>query len=277
MFQLKLKIRNLFKNRNKKVRSLQALNHVLFILALFVGSPQLWFLSLLLYFLFFCFGVNIGVHRYFSHKSFKTNAFVEWFLGILFTLNTVGSSLSWVGMHRQHHEFADQEQDPHSPLDNNKNGKAAFNAYVGLWKPYIAKASYTKDLRRSKLHMTLHFYYFLVIIAYCFFLFLIFGWKGILFGYSVPAVFCFHGASIIVTAGHLMGKQHIPTNDQSKNSLFVHWLTWGEGLHNLHHAAPGKKRFKEGIAEKWYFFDLPGFIIEYFLESSPRHQEKKVS
>jgi fatty-acid desaturase len=229
--------------------------------AIIYGTPAWWAAAVLVYFLMFCVGVDIGVHRYFSHKSFKTSKFYELFFGVWMTLATVGSSLAWAGMHRQHHKNADTLLDPHTPHGGKNSFLGAFKAYIGLWKFYVARPEFTSDLRKSSLHRFFHFYYFLVILIYCILLYLIHP-LALVFLYCVPATFSFHAASMIVTFGHLMGDRSHETPDKSRNSLLVHWLTMGEGLHNLHHAEPWQYRYSGGPASRWYFFDLPGFFIE---------------
>ena len=180
------------------------------------------------------------------------------------TLATIGSTLAWAGMHRQHHKYSDKSLDPHSPVDTQTPIKSFFMSYIGLWKIYVARPEFTGDLRRDDLHKFLHRYYFLIIMLWCLLLAMI-NPLLVLFMYTVPAVFCFHAASLIVTAGHTSGTRDYKTSDNSRNNILLHWVTWGEGLHNLHHAQPKHFRYREGPAQKWYYFDLPGFIIENFL------------
>ena len=174
------------------------------------------------------------------------------------TLSTVGSPLAWVGMHRKHHRFSDTPKDPHSPVDSNRPIFSFVRAYLGLWNRYSAELRYVRDILHSPRHQFFHFYYFLVILSYAAIL-LGFSWKAMLFLYCCPAVFSFHAASLIVSVGHTFGEAESATMDQSKNSLFVHLLTWGEGLHNQHHAFPLRVRYHHNNP---LFFDLPGFLIE---------------
>jgi stearoyl-CoA desaturase (delta-9 desaturase) len=60
-------------------------------------------------------GITVGFHRYFTHGSFKTNRFMKYALGIAGSLAVQGSLSQWVADHRKHHQFSDDEGDPHSP------------------------------------------------------------------------------------------------------------------------------------------------------------------
>ena len=220
-----------------------------------------------MWFLMFCVGINIGIHRYFSHRSFKASTFSQWFMLTCFNLSTVGSSMAWVGMHREHHAFSDTDKDPHSPITagtKSEKIKKSLAVYFGVWKKYIAHPKYIGKLRREPLHKWAHNYYLVTIFAYATLL-SFFGTEALVYGYCLPAVLVFHSASFIVVYGHIFGSQDQKTNDHSKNSVLLHWITWGEGLHNFHHAYPSRHRHKN---VPWYFYDLPGAIIDNFLASN---------
>lgn len=269
-------MKSIFANRNYKVRTLQILNHLMLIPAVLYGNLGWWLAAIFMYFVFFCLGIDIGVHRLFSHRAFKTSRFSEWFLGTCFTLSSVGSSIAWAGMHRQHHKYSDKEQDPHSPLSGQSKILYALKTYLGVWKFYVARPGFTSDLRHDPLHRFFHRYYLLVILLYVAVLSLIHPLAPI-FLYCIPAVFCFHGASLIVTAGHMFGSRDLKTSDQSRNSLLLHIFTWGEGLHNLHHAYPKKHRYTDGPARHWYFFDLPGFLIDTIFATNEQTARERSS
>ena len=266
MVGLRKKIKRFFRARNGRIRALQAFNHIMIIPAVIYGDFLHWGISIVMYFCMFCIGIDIGVHRYFSHRSFDTNRLSEIVMAYLATLATVGSTISWVGMHRVHHQKSDRVGDPHSPFEGSSRLIGFLRSYFGFWSPYTAKVSGISDMRRDSLHVFLHQYYLLVIFTTFLFICL-FDPILAVFVYCIPAVMCFHGASIIVTLGHIIGKKNHDTNDNSKDSVIVHWLTWGEGLHNTHHCFPKKHNLNIICQLPWYFFDLPGFIIENFFKT----------
>ena len=64
-----------------------------------------------------CLGVTVGFHRLLTHRSFETYPAVRYSLAVLGTLAVEGSVIKWVADHRKHHDFADEDGDPHSPHD----------------------------------------------------------------------------------------------------------------------------------------------------------------
>lgn len=250
-----------FKNRNYRIRALHVLNHFVVIWAAWALEwSALWLaLSLAVYFCMFCLGINIGAHRLFSHRSFKTSRLGRWVLGFCMVLATVGSPLAWAGMHRAHHAGADTDEDPHSPVTHKTRWLGFALSYLGIWRSYHASLRGSKDLRRDPAQQFFHFWYFAILIGFAATLYFTLGIQGVVFGYCLPAVACFHVASLIVTWGHAAPEKSSRTRDYSQNSLLIHLLSFGEGLHHLHHAKPALYRYRD---QRWYFFDLPGFLIE---------------
>lgn len=54
------------------------------------------------------------LHRYFSHRAFKTTRIFQFILGILSGFALQGGPIWWGDMHRLHHRFSDRPGDPHS-------------------------------------------------------------------------------------------------------------------------------------------------------------------
>src|SRR5919204_3946872 len=76
-----------------------------------VGWPDL---GLLLGFYVLCgFGISLGFHRLFSHRSFRTARPVKLALAVFGTMAAHGPPIVWVAHHRRHHAFADHDGDPH--------------------------------------------------------------------------------------------------------------------------------------------------------------------
>ena len=113
--------------RSRHLHKLQRRHFIIFDILPFVGT--LVALGLLFYrpigavdiSLFFAmwlltgFGLTVGYHRLFTHRAFSTGTGVSCALIILGSMAGRGSMLSWVAMHRRHHELSDHEGDLHSP------------------------------------------------------------------------------------------------------------------------------------------------------------------
>src|SRR4051812_42393475 len=103
------------------------------------------------------FGVTVGFHRLFTHRSFKTRPAVRAVLAVLGSAAIEGPVISWVADHRKHHAFSDQEGDPHSPHVDHGVGwsgalRGLLHAHVGWLFRHDqrgARARYAPDLLRD--------------------------------------------------------------------------------------------------------------------------------
>lgn len=241
---------------NQQVRTLQIINHLFVLVGLFyvisTENYYLLLLSLIFYWILGTLGINVGYHRLLSHRSFKTNLYIERFLSIIGAITTVGSPMAWVAVHRQHHRKCERDGDPHSPyrLGNLK-------AWFGIWELKNLDLKLVKDLRRDKFYKWIHKNYFLIIFSYCLILALINPWL-IIFAYCIPVSLCLHSSSAIIVIAHRHGyRSYDLVHDQSRNSWIANLLTLGEGWHNNHHAKP----YAWSNWEKWWEWDIPSLII----------------
>jgi stearoyl-CoA desaturase (delta-9 desaturase) len=242
---------------NQEVRSLQVVNHILLVVGsvyVFMSQQYHYLLTaLLFYWATGVLGINIGMHRLLSHRSFQTYNPFEWLFSVIAVITTVGSPLAWVAIHRQHHRICERPGDPHSPylLGN-------FRAWFGFWDYLKLDLKLVRDMRASKLQRWLHKNYFLVIVTYCVLLGLIDPWL-IVFGYAIPACLCLHSTSAIIVIAHRHGyKSYDLKHDESRNSWIANLITLGEGWHNNHHAKP----YAWSNWEKWWEWDIPAIIIK---------------
>jgi stearoyl-CoA desaturase (delta-9 desaturase) len=83
-------------------------------------------------------------------------------------------------------------------------------------------------------------------------LFLLGGWQLLIWGFFVSTVVLFHCTCFINSLAHTMGRRRYATGDDSRNSLLLALITFGEGWHNNHHRYPGAAR--QGFY--WWELDL---------------------
>ena len=244
-------------NTATKFRILHILNHGIAFIGIYLAlmsCQYFWFLIGLAFFLYAgIVGINVGLHRYYSHQSFKTEPWKERILLWSTILTSVGSPAMWCSVHRLHHITSDTDLDPHNP----KFGK--LKTWLGIWKPIkIPKRFIVPFLKTPELKFV-HENYFLISFILLFSLSLI-DLRLAAFAYAIPAIGCFHGAQGIGVIPHLWGYRRYDTNDLSHNNWLASILALGEGWHNNHHANPG--RWWQG--ETWWEFDPPAFVIKHF-------------
>src|SRR6266702_8708628 len=97
-------------------------------------------------------GISMGLHRYFTHGSFKAVRGFKIALAIAGSLAIEGPVITWVADHRRHHKFSDKEGDPHSPWRFGNDWKALSKgllyAHIGwLFDPNMtSQEKFSPDL-----------------------------------------------------------------------------------------------------------------------------------
>jgi stearoyl-CoA desaturase (delta-9 desaturase) len=191
-------------------------------------------------------GIEVGFHRYFTHRSFKCGRAVRFFLGAAGSMAGQGPVLLWTAQHREHHRFADTERDPHAPLPA---GLAGFwNAHVG-WlfdaaAPDIPKT--VPDLLRDTTTVSVQRQYFTLFLAglalpaaigAC-----AGGWmvgvESFLWGGLVRLFLVHHVTWSVNSLCHIAGARPHATKDSSRNLWILAVPTLGGAWHNNHHAFP---------------------------------------
>ncbi|MEM9926792.1 MAG: acyl-CoA desaturase [Cyanobacteria bacterium P01_D01_bin.50] len=221
-------------------------------------------------------GITVGVHRYFTHKTFKTNLVIKIILAILGSMAAEDTLIKWVSDHRRHHQYTEQPGDTHSPHIY-KGQKFAF--VRGLWYSQIGwifkgeltnSALFAKDILQDPVIFKVNQLYLLwVIIGLAIPTFLggvFYGslkgaWQGFLWGGIIRIFLKNHMVLALNSIGHLYGSRPFNTPDKSTNNIWLVIPTLGEGWHNNHHAFPNSA--KSGL--EWWQLD-PGYWIIRFME-----------
>lgn len=232
-----------------------------------VGWPEL--AAFFFMWVFTGLGISAGYHRLFAHRSYVAARPVRILLAIGGAMAGQGGVLSWVAMHRRHHECGDQEGDLHSP---NLHGQDWRGRLRGLrhahftWMmahPYPNVVHYAPDLVRDPELVWVHQHYH----------------RWALLGFVAPALFCAaaaqswtglatgflwggmvrmfvleHGIWSLNSLCHMVGSRPYVTREQSRNIGLLAPFIFGESWHHNHHAFPGSASF--GL--QWYRVD-PGY------------------
>ncbi|MCU1639887.1 MAG: acyl-CoA desaturase [Nocardia sp.] len=216
-------------------------------------------------------GVTVGYHRLFTHRTFKATPRVAALLAILGSMAGQGGVVSWVALHRRHHEFSDREGDPHSP---NLSGGGFTGAVRGLahshflWMrrhEYPNIVHYAPDLIKDrKLVRVARLYYYWValglLIPTVIGGLVTMSWtgavSGLLWGGFVRIFLLEHIVWAINSLLHMFGTRPYESRENSHNGGVFALVTLGESWHNNHHAFPDSPSF--GL--DWYRLD-PGYWL----------------
>lgn len=247
---------------DKKIRLLQLFNHIVtvpaILYAIFTAQYYLLTIAFISWLIIGPISSVITLHRLLTHRSFKTYPWIEKTLSYISVISTIGPTISWVALHRQHHATSDRDGDPHSPYINSKfNLVQALKVWWGYeWSIPNIPVAYVKDLMKSPTHKFIFKNYFKIIFAFSLILILIDPvlW---LFIYVVPASLTVHLIGVVNVFGHKHGYRTYETKDRSTNSWIANIVSLGDGWHNNHHARPGNWH----SGEKWWEWDLMGCII----------------
>lgn len=237
--------------------------HLGAILALFHYTHLALILCLVMVFITNCLGVSLGMHRLFSHRSFRVPKPLRYLLAVFATLAFQGTIRQWVGQHRMHHAGSDTPQDPHNI------GYGFFYAHMGwLIAPYRpcpnarSIAPFARDIDADPVLRVLSMRWCMVVMQVSlgigFYL-----WGGlplVLWGTCVRLVICYHCTWLVNSACHMFGYQNHHIADKAKNNWWVALLSWGEGWHNNHHAYPDSAK----TGQRWWELDLTYLVIYAF-------------
>lgn len=224
--------------------------------------------ALFLYF-FRLFTIGAFYHRYFSHKTFKTNRFWQFIFAALAGTSVQRGPLWWASHHRHHHMVSDQPEDAHSPVQH-----GFWWSHVGWFltkKYYHYNPELVKDFRRFPEIVFLDRYDILMPAL----LFLSLFVAGLLlqtyapelntgigemlvWGFSISLIALFNTTVIINSLCHIYGTRRYQTDDNSKNNLLFALLTLGEGWHNNHHHYSASAR--QGFM--WWEIDITYYLIK---------------
>jgi stearoyl-CoA desaturase (delta-9 desaturase) len=175
-----------------------------------------------------------------------------------------GPALEWAATHLKHHANADQEGDPHSPVEG------LFHAHLGwlLRDGDIDQRAYGDSLKNDPIVSFMSRTFILwvglsLLLPFGIGGFLGGSWSisgaltGFLWGGLVRIFLVHHVTWSVNSICHTFGRREFETKDRSRNEWIIGLLAFGEGWHNNHHAFP-RSAF-HGL--RWWQFDLSGYLI----------------
>jgi stearoyl-CoA desaturase (delta-9 desaturase) len=209
------------------------------------------------------FAVTAFYHRYFSHKTFRTSRFCQFFFALLGATAAQRGPLWWAAMHRHHHAHSDRAGDAHSPVQH-----GFWRSHLGWFLSRAHFATRTERVRDLARYPELRFldrFDVLVPVLLAAALYTLGQWLAqcapvlhtdglqlLVWGFALSTVAVYHATFSVNSLAHSWGSRRYATRDHSRNNLWIALLTLGEGWHNNHHHYPGSVR--QGFY--WWEIDL---------------------
>ena len=196
--------------------------HVGAIAALFFFTWPAFFVAIFLWWVSGSLGIGMSYHRLLTHRGYRTPKWVEYFLTWCATLALEGGPIFWVATHRIHHQFSDDEGDPHSPIDGKwwshmgwiLMGKSMHHDTTTL-------ARYVPDLTKDKVHVWLTKYHWTSNVILGVILYAIGGLPWLLWGVFMRTVVGLHSTWMVNSITHMWGTRRFVTKDLSTNNFLI--------------------------------------------------------
>ena len=204
--------------------------------------------------------VTLYLHRGQAHKGIIFHPILEHFMRFWLWLTTGMVTKQWVAIHRKHHRFCEQIEDPHSPhhygilkvlfggaflyAGASKDKDMVTTYGVGTPNDWIERNLYTPHSRLG----------ILIMLIIDLVLFGLWGW--LVWGIQMLWI-PFWAAGVINGLAHWIGYRNYDTKDTSRN--LVPWGIWigGEELHNNHHGDGTSPKF----SQRWWELDIGWMYI----------------
>lgn len=213
------------------------------------------------------FAITGFYHRYFSHKSFKTHAWVETVFAFIGASSAQRGALWWASHHRKHHRHSDTEYDLHSPRHGFWRShmtwflnQDAFNTDYDVIRDF-AKRPALRWLNRFDMvapaALALTLYGTGAVLEHSAPSLGTNGPQLLVWGFVLSTVLLFHVTVSINSIAHVWGSRRFATDDDSRNNALLALMTFGEGWHNNHHRYPNSVR--QGF--RWWELDLTFLVL----------------
>ena len=204
-------------------------------------------------------GISLCYHRLLTHRGLVCPKWLEHGLAILGVCSMQDTPARWVAVHRRHHEQADRQDDPHSPLVNFLLGRMSAGCWcenrdldrLGIYDRYakdVLRDPFYRRLERTRCTDIVLSSWASVLRrrvrgwncwrAAAWRQALRFGASLLVWGVFVRTVLAWHIAWSVNSVAHLWGYRTYEAGGDSRNNWFVALISNGEGWNKNHHADP---------------------------------------
>jgi len=194
-------------------------------------------------------------HRYFSHRSYKTSRWFQFVLAFGAEMTGQKGVLWWAAHHRVHHKLSDEPGDLHSVKQS------------GFWWAHMGwilardlegtDGARIRDFSKYPELRWLDRYWLVPMLGGAALTYVIGGFFGLVWGFAVCQVLCWHGTFTINSLSHVWGRKRYATSDDSRNNPVLALITLGEGWHNNHHHYQLSAR--QGFY--WWEIDITFYVL----------------
>ena len=222
-------------------------------------------------------GINLCYHRLLTHRGLTVPKWLEHTFALMGVCSLQDTPARWVAIHRMHHQYTDEQPDPHSPLVTFLWGHMGWvfveNRELSRG---VAFERYSRDILRDPLYMWLErklnwVWVNVIQIVLIYLAGFAVGWgltgrliDGVQFGASltlwgvmVRTVYAWHATWSVNSVAHMWGYRNYATDENSRNNWLVALATNGEGWHNNHHADQCSARH----GHRWWELDITWLTI----------------
>jgi stearoyl-CoA desaturase (delta-9 desaturase) len=237
----------------------------------FVPFTKELLIAALIGFVIRVFSIEGAVHRYFSHRSYKTSRVFQFILAALAAANGQRGPIWWAVTHRRHHRMSDRPGDPHSPVIMSK-----FKAYYS-WllddDTLATNLDEAKDLSRFPELVWINKHHYIFPLATLAATFAVgqytalfgatgLGWSAVVWVFFVSMVASQHAPYLVNLFAHgtrpnPFNLRRFETNDTSTNMWWWAIPSLGGAFHNNHHRCMYAAR----AGFYWYELDLTYLIL----------------
>jgi stearoyl-CoA desaturase (delta-9 desaturase) len=214
------------------------------------------------------FAITGFYHRYFSHRTFKTNRFWQFVFAVIGNMAVQRGALWWAAHHRHHHKYSDEPNDAHSPKQSGFWWSHCF--WFTCKANFRTQTESIPDLMKFPELVLLDRFDWAVPVLLGVGMFGLGhglsvwapqlgtnGWQMFIWGFCISTVITAHATFTINSLCHVWGNRRFETTDTSRNNIWLALLTLGEGWHNNHHHYQSSTR--QGFY--WYEIDITFYIL----------------
>ncbi|KAK3908328.1 Acyl-CoA Delta(11) desaturase [Frankliniella fusca] len=206
-------------------------------------------------------GVSAGVHRLWSHKSYKAKLPLRILLTFCNSIAYHNSIWEWARDHRVHHKFTETDADPVNAA------RGFFFSHVG-WlmmkkHPDVRRIGKTVDMSDIEADPCVAFqkkYYVPLVIVCCWTLPTVIPalwgesyWNAFFVSGVLRYTLGIHGVGLVNSLAHYYGARPYDKSIMACENVLVSMAALGEGSHNYHHVFPWDYKTDEvgGYATNW--------------------------